>query len=143
MSYPYNNYYQPYYQPMPDQLAQLRSYQQQNNLQPTQMSASNDERIWVSNRNAAEAYLVAPNGFVRLWDSSRNLYYEKRADASGRPYMETFEYKRISDNQPNQDIVPEDSKNDYAEQIKALESRISALENRRVKTNAKSDADDK
>lgn len=35
---------------------------------------SNDERIWVQGKNAAEAYLVAANGFVRLWDSNGQVF---------------------------------------------------------------------
>lgn len=67
------NYYQPNYQQQPAQ----------------------DERIWVQNETSAEAYLVAPNGFVRLWDSSRPVFYEKRADSTGRPLpMDVFEYSR-------------------------------------------------
>lgn len=81
-----------------------------------------DERIWVNGESQARDYLIAPNGFVRLWDSNRQVFYEKRADASGRPYIDTFEYSRICENK-----MP-DNTFDYMEQIKALESRIKALE---------------
>lgn len=56
-----------------------------------------DERIWVTNQQAAESYLVAANSFVRLWDSSQQRYYEKSADCTGRPLpMRIFEYKEVS-----------------------------------------------
>lgn len=56
-----------------------------------------DERIWVPSYAAAEAYLVAPGSFVRLWDSNSNLYYEKTTDYSGRPMpIRIFEYKEMS-----------------------------------------------
>lgn len=56
-----------------------------------------DERIWVTNQQAAEAYLVAANSFVRLWDSSQPRFYEKSADCTGRPMaMKIFEYKEVS-----------------------------------------------
>lgn len=132
MNYPYNYYQQPYFQnPMPDQLAQLRQNAIQQPASPT-----NDERIWVSNKNAADSYLVAPNGFVRLWDSSTNLFYEKRADSSGRPYMETFEYTRKGEIAPNQGFENASGKIDYADQIKALESRIQALERKGAEDHA-------
>ena len=103
----------------------------QQNLQPQPMpsaSAQNqqdDARIWVASQTAAESYLLAPNGFVRLWDSSAPRFYEKRADASGRPYpMEIYEYKRAqADVRP----MPADGIDVEAE-LKALKSRIDALE---------------
>lgn len=121
--FPYGNAYNQQMQPM-------------NNQQATQ-----DERIWVQNETSAEAYLVAPNSFVRLWDSQRPVFYEKRADASGRPFpMETFEYKR---KQPQSTVVEESTTVLLEEQIEALTKRIEALECKKgVKANAKSNADD-
>lgn len=119
MNYPnyfnYQNYQQPQYQ------QQLNAYQQA----PQQPQ---DERIFVQGEIAAQAYLVAPNSFVRLWDSTDSVFYEKRADAAGRPYMESFEYKRR-----NAQNVAQASQNtgqaiDYMDRIKALEARIEALE---------------
>lgn len=56
-----------------------------------------DERIWVTNQQAAEAYLVAANSFVRLWDSSQPRFYEKSADCTGRPMaMKIYEYQEVS-----------------------------------------------
>lgn len=110
------------------------NYNTNYNQQPT-----TDERIWVQNQTSAESYLVAPNSFVRLWDSSQNRFYEKRADASGRPYpLEVYEYSRIqAQNSPNSNV---DSKT-YADDIKALNKRISALEEE-IKNVSKSYAND-
>ena len=111
MAYPFYNYPQyPQYGAMPDQLQQYR----------TQNIPQQDEKIYVQGRGSAEAYLVAPGAFVRLWDTNENLFYEKRADQNGRPYMETYEYHRC-------DQVPE-RHIDYEAKIKALEERIAALE---------------
>ena len=110
----------PYYMP------QVQQYQ---NLQPTPMSATpipatTDERIWVQNETGAESYLVAANGFVRLWDSNKPYFYEKRADASGRPFpIVTYKYEKV---EPRAEMRIE-----YEDKIKSLEARIKALEERK------------
>jgi hypothetical protein len=111
----YNPYYgyQPYSPPVPDQLAQLRYNQGMQQGFQGFGQQSNDERIWVQGKNAAEAYLVAANGFVRLWDSNGQVFYEKRADASGRPCMETYEYKRLGAELPKTGAESKSSVNDY------------------------------
>ncbi len=126
----YQPYYQPFQQqpPMPDF---LRSQYQQS---PQQQST--DERIWVSSPAAADAYLMAPNSFVRLWDSSRPVFYEKRSDASGRPYMEVYEYSR-KDMQA-QEKAPA---TDYTDRFKSIEERLSALERSRNESDEQPDAD--
>lgn len=126
--------YQPYYQPFQQQQMPdfLRSQYQQA---PQQQST--DERIWVSSPAAADAYLMAPNSFVRLWDSSRPVFYEKRSDASGRPYMEVYEYSR-KDMQA-QEKTPA---TDYTDRFKSIEERLSALERSRNESDEKQpDAD--
>lgn len=101
--------------------------------------ATTDERIWVQNQTSAEAYLVAPNSFVRLWDSSLPRYYEKRADATGRPYpIEVYEYSRVT---PNESVSSGKGNVDYTDEIKRLNERISALE-KELKNVSKSYAND-
>lgn len=116
MAYPYFTYpafQQGYQQPM----------YQQTTPQPAQ-----DNRIFVQNKTAADAYLMAPNSFVRLWDSGRNVFYEKRSDNMGRPAMEAFEYRRITQDTASFTQDSTAGGNSYDERIKTLESRISALE---------------
>lgn len=96
-----------------------------------QAQTPQDERIWVSSQQAGEAYLISPNGFARLWDSSQPRFYEKRADSTGRPLpMEIYEYKRIS---PQITTLTDDIKKlsteDIDAKIEALSARIEALEN--------------
>lgn len=94
---------------------------QQPQIQPQQTQPV-DDRIFVANAAAAEAYLVAPNGFVRLWDSNANRFYEKAADASGRQFpMATFEYKKAEPH--SEQPLP-----DYESRFKAIEEKIAALE---------------
>lgn len=133
MAYNYPNYYG-----YPAQQFQQQYGQPQTNFNPissqlpqagTQMSVPNqDERIWVQGEGAAQAYLVAPNAFVRLWDSQSPVFYEKRADQSGRPYMETYEYKRKDMQAPSPAVSQQTPAIDYEAKIKALEARIEALE---------------
>lgn len=126
MNYPYTGYTAPYlnftqYQnPIQDNLGMLRQQPQQQ-----------DERIWVQNRGAADSYLMAPNSFVRLWDSQRPVFYEKRSDASGRPSMEVYEYKQMVVEENLQPVGNSD-------RLDAIERRLAALEGRQHE----SDADD-
>lgn len=113
MNYPYYNNYQ-----YPNQIQ--NPYQTQQAQVPQMNGTSQDDRIFVQGALAAQAYLVAPGSFVRLWDSTQNVFYEKRADASGRPYMETFEYKKVT-NEPPKQI-------NYDSRFDELEKRLSALE---------------
>ena len=102
------------------------------NYQPTA-----DERIWVQSQIAAESYLVAPNGFVRLWDANRPMFYEKRADASGRPYpLEVYEYKKAIPQITQEEVINANT-DELKEQIEALTQRIEALETKRGVKNAK------
>lgn len=125
----------------------LQNYQPtyQANFQQPQQNSIQDERVWVSNQQAAESYLLAPSSFVRLWDSSTSKFYEKRADATGRPLpMDIYEYKRIS---PQIDVSNKEVNSlpldDINARFEEITSRIEALESKKVTKNAKqSNADD-
>lgn len=136
-------YYNPYLQQQPyDPMYRQQQYiqqpvmqqnaaQQQIPVMPAQMPVTNqDDRIWVQGESSAQAYLVAPNSFVRLWDSTAQVFYEKRADASGKPSMTIYNYSlrgsepSIEEKNVVQPIV------DYTEQIEALKTKIEALEER-------------
>lgn len=115
-NYPYYPQQLPYSQPSYQQ-GQMIPQQNQVSLQQPQMP--HDERIWVQGEGAAMAYLVAPGGFARLWDSTQPVFYEKRSDANGRPLpMEVYDYSRRGGN-------PAPASDD---RLKALEGRIAALE---------------
>lgn len=120
MNYPY---FTPYNSPLGNQIP-INSQPNMNNfMQPTPSgSQSQDERLWVPNETAAESYPVAPNSFVRLWDANKQVFYEKRADSSGRPYpMDVFEYSR-------RQTTEESSVVDYRKEIDDLKARLSVLE---------------
>ena len=83
------NYYQPMRQPMmPQQVIPQQ-------VMPQQAMPVQEETLYVPNEQAAEAYLMAPNSFVRLWDAKQPVFYEKRTDAQGRPLpLEKFTYTK-------------------------------------------------
>jgi len=152
MAYPYNPYQAPYYPPyqppVPDQLAQLRQSQMQpvqsqaqqpmmtqSLLRPVQTATSVqagpvDDRIWVQGEGAATSYLMAPNGFVRLWDSTAPVFYEKQADEQGKPLpLRIFDYTertappRAPQAAPNNPQVDHVTRQEY----NALVARVDAL----------------
>lgn len=112
--YPYMGY-QPYYQqPVPDQLTQLRMQQQNQpmqNVQPmpiqpqamqqpiSQPSMQNNGIIWVSSKQEADGYLIAPGSAVALWDSSAPVIYLRQADNTGKPSTKVYDLVERADSQ--------------------------------------------
>lgn len=99
----------------------------QQNMFPSQMSGtSQDDRIWVPSRAAADAYLIAPNGFATLWDSTKSVFYEKRADASGRPSLREFTYSEkaapIQEETPNNMEIFESRLDEFNRRLEKLET---------------------
>lgn len=87
----YNTYYQP-------QMMAPNYRQPQFTPMPPQIPQPQEETLYVPNEQAAEAYLMAPNSFVRLWDANRPVFYEKRTDPQGRPFpMEKYEYYKATE----------------------------------------------
>lgn len=124
MAYGQNQYYpgntmnfQPQYQqPM---------YQQPIGMQPQAPQPMQDDRIWVANEQAADSYQIVPNGFVRLWDSNQQVYYEKRADATGRPMpLVAYEYRVRT----APALVAAPPANDWEDRLKAVEEKLKAME---------------
>lgn len=107
------NYFSPQMQPM-----------QQPQMPMQGQQAPQDDRIWVASESAAEAFQMVPNGFVRLWDSNKPIFYEKRADMNGRPMpLVAYEYK-IRDAA----AAPEAVNPDFEKRLSALEDKIKAME---------------
>lgn len=116
--YPGNtmNFQPQYQQPM---------YQQPIGMQPQAPQPMQDDRIWVANEQAADSYQIVPNGFVRLWDSNQPVFYEKRADATGRPLpLVAYEYKARMATAP----VATPPVNDWEDRLKAVEEKLKAME---------------
>ena len=71
----------PQYQPAP----QMPTYQ------PQPQQPQNQSIIWIPNEQAANDFIVAPNNAVTLWDMNAPVVYVKKADASGKPSMTTYD----------------------------------------------------
>lgn len=127
-----NPYMQPIYQSggyyPQNYFPQMQPAQQMPIGQPTAPmqgpQATQDDRIWVASESAAEAFLVAANGFVRLWDSNKPVFYEKRADMNGRPMpLVAYEYK-IRDAA----ATPEAVSAGFEQRLSALEEKLKQME---------------
>ncbi len=142
MAYPYtayqNPYYQPYQPPMPDQLAALRQNQMQ---QPQQMPAqppTSNSIIWVQGESGAKSYMVAPGNTVLLMDSEGYSFYLKSADNSGMPLpLRIFDYVERTAAPKNGSAVQPQVQYATIEQYNALADRLTALENKPCKCEAK------
>ena len=69
----------PQYQPTPQYPA------------PQPQQSGGQSIIWVPNTQAANDFVVAPNNAVTLWDMNAPVVYVKKADASGKPTMTTYD----------------------------------------------------
>lgn len=87
---------------------------------------ASDEKLYVQGADGARAYLVTANGFVRLWDSTRPVFYEKYADATGRPTLMAYEYKALDMTEKPQESST--GTNVYDERLKGIEERLLKLE---------------
>lgn len=85
--YGMNGYPNPYAQPVPDGLAQLRAGQQMTQAQNV------PGMIWVLGESEARSYPVAAGNTVVLWDRDTPTIFIKSADASGIPSLRVLEWK--------------------------------------------------
>lgn len=77
-------YSQPISQPMQEPMMRPQ-------YQPQYQPQQNQSIIWVPSEKAANDYIVAPNNAVTLWDMNAPVVYVKKADASGKPDMKTYD----------------------------------------------------
>ena len=95
MAYPMYNPYQPMYQPMQDQLGQLR----QPYMQPAQ--PQNNGITWVQGEEGAKGYLETAGDSKLLMDSEKSVFYIKSTDQSGMPMpLRIFDYKERTAQKP-------------------------------------------
>ena len=89
-------YTQPPMQPMQEPMMRSQ-YQPAPSMQypapqpQPQQPSGGQSIIWVPNEKAASDFIVAPNNAVALWDINVPVVYVKKADASGKPIMTTYD----------------------------------------------------
>ena len=86
-------YNQPTMQPMQEPMMrpQYQPAPQYPTPQPQPQQSGGQPIIWVPNEKAANEFIVAPNNAVTLWDMNAPVVYVKKADASGKPAMTTYD----------------------------------------------------
>lgn len=86
-------YNQPPMQPMQEPMMrpQYQSTPQMQYPAPQPQPSGGQSIIWVPNEKAANEFIVAPNNAVTLWDMNAPVVYVKKADASGKPAMTTYD----------------------------------------------------
>ena len=94
---------------------------------PVVQQPQNNSIIWVSGEAGANAYLVAPNTTVQLWDSEAQTIYLKSADASGMPSMKIIDYTIRGAEMPNNGSIFDDNKFISREEFNGLKSELEAL----------------
>lgn len=118
------NYYQPMgYQPMYQPQYQQMQGNPSPQIQPQMPQAS---IIWVDGYNEAAMYPVAPNAAVQLWDKSAAVVYLKKADATGRPMMQTFDLVERKE-QPKAATAEQDSVYATKTDLRAVSDDVEVL----------------
>lgn len=153
--YPPYQGYPPYYgQPVPDQLAQLRqnqfqqqpvqAIQQPMQAQPMQpavpanpmMGNAQNGIIWISGKAEADGYLVAPNSAVALWDANAPVVYLRKADSTGKPSTVVYDLVERTDGpQPVQTDMSRYITVEAAEEM--IERRVNEMLSERLKRPSK------
>lgn len=75
------------YQPYPHTQYQQPYQQQYNTYAPITHSGI----LWVSGLMEAQAYPIAPNNAVALWEKSGKTVYLKSADPTGKPSIKVYD----------------------------------------------------
>lgn len=89
--YGVNGYYPQGYQTQPMVQPQAQAMQNPQPVQPVQPPMYSSGIIWVSGLMEAQAYPIAPNNAVPLWEKSGKTIYLKQADATGKPTMTVYD----------------------------------------------------
>ncbi len=140
-NYSYNPYVNPYASPYNAPQAQFNQ-PMQFNAQPQQPPQNaNNGFVWVNNIDEANAYMVAPNNAVQLWDKNSPCVYLKTADAAGKPTMQIFD---LVERKPSQNAIQEPTEGvEYVSRAEfdELAQKVDALTAKKVKTKVKEDVD--
>lgn len=122
----------PQYQPAP----QMPTYQPQQQPQ-------NQSIIWVPNEQAANDFIVAPNNAVTLWDMNAPVVYVKKADASGKPAMTTYDLVERAQAAPAPAAPRRDMSEEYVtrREFEELVAKLTAPSARPVRKTKEAESD--
>lgn len=122
---PAYNYFPTAYYPM--QYNGFNALPTQQNVGATQPTQSGI--IWVSNDSEADAYPIAPNNAVVLWNRSSPVVYIKQADASGRPSLKSYDLVERTKLASGESSVSESNNAQYAtkDEIEAMAAIVEAM----------------
>lgn len=111
-----------------------QTFPQYQQMSPTPMSGTlpqqNSPFIWIQGGVAsANAYQVAPNNTVVLWDSGEQVIYIKSADMQGKPSMRILDYTIRSEapKTAQNALSGTDAQIPTRDEINALQGQIDAL----------------
>lgn len=121
------SFYPQVQQPMP--AGQMPSPQQ-----PAQQGNAPSGILWVTSEAEAQAYPVAPNNAVALWDSSRPAVYIKQADASGKPILKAYDLTERTLAANNAHPAPQEGKDTAIELKREINALWEAVEEIRQKS---------
>lgn len=127
MPYNYQNQYQSYFQQFPQYQQQM---QQSPQPAPPPMAQQTGGIIWVGSAQEADAYLMAPNSAVTLWDRNVPAVYLKTTDASGKPSMTIYD---LVERTPRPVTPPQPQNGPTREEFDELAARVAELTAKKVK----------
>lgn len=121
---------QPISQPMQEPMMrpQYQTAPQMPAYQPQPQQPQNQSIIWVPNEQAANDFIVAPNNAVTLWDMNAPVVYVKKADASGKPTMTTYDLVERAQAAPAPAAPRKDMSEEYVtrRELEELVAKLSA-----------------
>lgn len=84
--------------------------------------------IWVGSDSEADAYPIAPNNAVVMWNRSLPIVYIKQADASGRPTIKSYDLvERVKNDSDSATSAKGDAVQAYATK-KEVKDAVDAIE---------------
>lgn len=153
-NYAYPGYPAYYPQPVPDQLAQLRQQQMQQQMIPPAAQLMQTNQIqqpapqngginWVGSKTEADNWPIAPGCAVALWASNNPVIYLRQADSTGKPSTKVYDLVERMDGPAQQQAASQVDLSRYmtieaAEEM--IEQRVNEILSERLKRPAKSTA---
>lgn len=153
-----NPYYAPYQYPYYAQNAdykpqinqQVQTIPQQQQMAQNVPTAPQNDMVWVLNENEADAYPVAPNRTVTLWDKSQQTIYLKSMSANGIPSKRILDFTERTETPLKSSVTQENSlegkfvtveefndlKGDF-DDLKAMYNKLSRQDNTKTETKPK------